>query len=281
MDNYFNSQRMTDLHLHTSHSDGKFSPEELLKKAKNIGLSCISIVDHDTVNGIEEAISLGKQMDIEVIPGVELSTTLGDMDIHINGYFIDYKNETLLEHLNMFRQERLKRAKRIVDKLHKLKVPLDYESVLAQAQNAALGRPHIANAMVENGLVHSYQDAFNLYIKNGGPAYEAKYSFSPKQAISLINKCGGVSFIAHPGCHLTEDVISELITLEIDGIETVHPGHSPQTTESLKKIANTYFLLESGGSDFHGGLRDDEDALGKFTIPYKFVSAMKRRLFLY
>lgn len=281
MDNYNNSQKITDLHLHTSHSDGKFSPQELLEKVNKVGLKCISIVDHDTVNGIEDAVSLGKKMDIEVIPGVELSTTLGDMDVHINGYFIDYKNETLLEHLNIFKDERLKRAKRIIDKLHKLKIPLEFESVLARAPHSALGRPHIANAMVENGFVNNYQQAFDQYIKNGGPAYEAKNSFSPKQAISLINKCGGVSFIAHPGCHLSEDAISELINMEIDGIETVHPGHSPQTTESLKKIANTYFLLESGGSDFHGGLRDDEDALGKYTIPYKFVSAMKRRLFLY
>ncbi|MDP2208134.1 MAG: PHP domain-containing protein [Bacteroidota bacterium] len=281
MNNTVISQASSDLHLHTSHSDGKFTTKQLLEKVNKIGLKCISIVDHDTINGIDEAISSGKKMDIEVIPGVELSTTLGDMDVHIIGYFIDYKNEILLEHLIMFREERLKRAKRIIDKLHKLKIPLDFELVLARAQHAALGRPHIANAMVENGFVSSYQEAFNQYIRNGGPAYEAKYSFSPQQAISLINKCGGVSFIAHPGCYLNEDAISELIKMEIDGIETVHPGHNPQTTESLKKIANTYFLLESGGSDFHGGLRDDEDALGKYTIPYKFVSAMKRRLFLY
>lgn len=281
MNNLIISQASSDLHLHTSQSDGKFTAKELLEKVNNVGLKCISIVDHDTVNSIAEAVKLGKEMDIEVIPGVELSTTLGDLDVHIIGYFIDYKNENLLQHLNMFREERLKRAKRIIDKLHKLKIPLDFEIVLAQAQDAAVGRPHIANAMVEYGFVSSYQEAFNQYIKNGGPAYEAKYSFSPKQAISLINKCGGVSFIAHPGCYLNEDAISELIKMEIDGIETVHPGHTPQTTESLKKIASTYFLLESGGSDFHGGLRDDEDALGKYTIPYKFVSAMKRRLFLY
>lgn len=281
MNNTVLSEPNSDLHLHTSHSDGKFTTVQLLEKVNKVGLKCISIVDHDTINGIDEAVSLGKKMDIEVIPGIELSSILGDLDVHIIGYFIDHKNENLLEHLTIFREERLKRAKRIIDNLHKLKVPLDYESVLAQAQNAVLGRPHIANAMVENGFVSSYQEAFNQYIKNGGPAYEAKYSFSPKQAISLINKCGGVSFIAHPGCYLGEDAISELINTEIDGIETVHPGHSPQTTESLKKIAHTYFLLESGGSDFHGGLRDDEDALGKYTIPYKFVSAMKRRLFLY
>jgi 3',5'-nucleoside bisphosphate phosphatase len=272
--------KFADLHLHTSFSDGNLSPLDLMKKVKNAGLKCISIVDHDIVEGTEEAIKLGKDFEIEVIPGVELSTTVGNLDVHIIGYFIDYKDKTFLDYLNLFREERLKRAERIVNKLNKLKVPLKIESVLAQNTTGSIGRPHIANALVEGGLISNYQAAFDQYIRNGGPAYESKYTVTPAEAISLINKAGGLSFIAHPNYIKDEKIFSDLINQGIDGIEVVHPSHSCETVEYLKKIASEYFLLTSGGSDYHGGLKNDEKSFGTFTIPYKMVKAMKQHLFM-
>jgi predicted metal-dependent phosphoesterase TrpH len=269
----------TDLHLHTNHSDGALSTEELLTRSRKNGLNCISIVDHDNVSAVGEAIPLGKQLGIEVIPGVELSTIINDYEIHILGYFIDNKNENLLEYLKFFRTERITRAKRIVEKLNKLKIPLKIESVLEQANIGSVGRPHIASALVEEGYVDTYLQAFSRYIKNGGPAFEKKYTLTPAQAIELINKSGGLSFIAHPGNLMNESLIYYLINIGIDGIEVVHPNHTPETTENLKKIASEYFLLESGGSDYHGGLKNDEHVLGKYTIPTKHVTAMKQRLY--
>jgi 3',5'-nucleoside bisphosphate phosphatase len=270
---------IADLHLHTSYSDGNLSPVELMKKVSNIGLNCISIVDHDIVDATEEAIELGKKFDIEVIPGVELSTNVDNIDIHMIGYFIDHKNETLLDYLKFFREERLKRAERIVNKLNKLKVPLKIESVIAQNSSGSIGRPHIANALVEEGLIRNYQEAFDQYIRNGGPAYEHKYTLNPSEAISIINKAGGLSFLAHPNYLKDEKIFLNLIEQGIDGIEIVHPSHSNETIQHLEKIANEYFLLTSGGSDFHGGLKNDEHSFGAFTVPYKMVTAMKQRLF--
>lgn len=269
-----------DLHLHTSYSDGKLTPIELLDKVSKLNIRCISIVDHDNVDGIKEAIEYAKKLNIEFIPGIELSSTIDDVDVHILGYFIDYENKKLLEHLQFYKEERIKRAKRIIDKLHKINIPLEFDYILEKSKNSAVGRPHIANAMVELGYVRSYQEAFDNYIRNGGPAYEAKYNFSSKQAIKLINQCGGLSFVAHPSAYLEDNIISKLIEFGIDGIEIIHPSHTPAVIEMLQKIASEYFLLESGGSDYHGGLRGDEEAIGKYTIPYKHINAMKRRLYL-
>jgi hypothetical protein len=163
--------------------------------------------------------------------------------------------------------------------LNKLKVPLKLESVIAKNRTGSIGRPHIANALVEGGLIRSYQAAFDQYIRNGGPAYESKYTLTPSDAISLINKAGGLSFIAHPNYIKDEKIFSELINQGIDGIEVIHPSHPPETVDFLRKIASGYFLLMSGGSDYHGGLKNDENTFGTFTIPYKMVTAMKQHLY--
>lgn len=269
-----------DLHLHTTYSDGKLTPVELIDKVSKLDLRCISIVDHDNVDGLDEATEYAKKLNIELIPGVELSSSIDDVDVHILGYFIDYKNKKLQQHLQFYKEERIKRAKRIIDKLHRMNIRLEFDLILEKSKNSAVGRPHIATAMVELGYVGSYQEAFDNYIRNGGPAYEAKYNFSPEQAIRLINECGGLSFVAHPSAYLEDNIISKLIEYGIDGIEVIHPSHNQTVIELLQKTASEYFLLESGGSDYHGGLRGDDEAIGKYIIPYKYINAMKKRLYL-
>ncbi len=270
-----------DLHLHTIHSDGVYPPSELVDKAKQAGLSVISITDHDNVAGVREGVAAGSQLAVEVIPGVELSTSVDGREVHILGYFIDTENARLAEFLRFLREERLKRAERIVEKLHSLKIPLRLEKVLEKAGEGSVGRPHIAHAMVEEGLADSFQDVFLKYIGFGCSAYVEKNHCNVEETLSMIAGCGGLSFIAHPGNAIPEQVLIRLIKAGVDGIETIHPSHSPDTIARYRGIAMEYFLLESGGSDFHGGRRNDAAALGQFTIPLSNVDTMRRRLFVH
>jgi predicted metal-dependent phosphoesterase TrpH len=267
-----------DLHMHTTHSDGSLTTVELLQRVQQVGLTTIAITDHDNVAAIDEAIAIGNEIGVRVIPGVELSASLDGNDIHILGYFFDHKNRNLLEHLEFFRIERVKRAERIVEKLNDLNVPLKIESVMEQAGKGSVGRPHIANAMVEEGLADTYHEAFTKYIGNGRPAYEKKYQVSPQAAIDLISSAGGLSVVAHPGTMIDEQVLLELIKDGVDGIEVIHPSHSPERVSHYRGIASEYFLLASGGSDFHGGKKNDYEALGRFTISESDVAVMQRRL---
>ncbi len=266
-----------DLHIHTNHSDGFYSPIELIQKVKQVGLDVISITDHDNLSAIYEAASVGKELGIEVIPGLEVSSDIGDREVHILGYFIDPDNGELERYLKFFREERLKRAIRIVNKLKALGMALSIEDVLEQAKNSAIGRPHIAQAMLQKGLISSYYEAFNKYIGNHCPAYEKKVHISPQSVVKIISDAGGLSFIAHPG-NMPESLLKELIEEGIDGIEVIHPSHNRHQVKFYKGIVNEYFLLESGGSDFHGGKREDEDNLGKYFTSSRVLEAMRNRL---
>lgn len=268
-----------DLHLHSTYSDGVHTPEELVKMAHEAGLCAIAITDHDNVAAVEEAVECGRSVGVEVIPGVELSVTVGEKDLHILAYYCDHTNKYLLDYLSFFQRERLKRAERIVEKLNNLKVPLKIESVLDLAGVGSVGRPHIANALVESGLTESYHQAFEKYIGAGGPAYEKKFQLTIKDTIKLITSSGGLAFLAHPGKSVSENEVLNLIKQGLDGIEIVHPCHTETQRQHYRRIVNQYFLLESGGSDFHGGRRGDGEIFGAYTVPLKVVETMRRRLF--
>jgi hypothetical protein len=152
------------------------------------------------------------------------------------------------------------------------------DAVLEKAGKGSVGRPHIANALVEHGLTDSYNEAFLKYLGTGRPAYERKFQISPREAIELIAFAGGLSFIAHPGCYLEEDLLQELLELGIDGIEVVHPSHNPEREAHYRGIASQYYLLTSGGSDYHGGRKNGEELLGRYTVSEEQVAEMKRRL---
>jgi 3',5'-nucleoside bisphosphate phosphatase len=267
-----------DLHIHTHFSDGGLSPRDVIARSRASGLSTIAITDHDHTGGIAEALSAGARAGIEVIPGIELSAMLNGAEIHILGYFINPEHEALQEFLYRVREERRKRAVRMVEKLNGLNLPLPLEAVLDQAGEGSIGRPHIANAMVEQGLAASYQEAFYRYLGTGRPAYEEKFPVSPADTIQVIRATGGLSFIAHPGTAMEDHVLLECIRAGVDGIEVVHPAHSQDLVHHYRGIVEEYFLLASGGSDFHGGRRNDDQALGKYTVPREFVEAMRRRL---
>jgi predicted metal-dependent phosphoesterase TrpH len=267
----------TDLHMHTYYSDGYNTPERLIDKAKNQGIKILSITDHDSVNAISEATEYSKKFGIEVIPGVEISTDIRDTEVHILGYFVDPDNKDLEHYLNFFREERYKRAIRMVKKLNILGLDITIDDVLVFAKNSAMGRPHIAQALLAKGQVKSFFEAFYKYIGNHAPAYERKVHLSPQSAFKIISDAGGLSFIAHPG-NMPEILIKELIDAGVDGIEVIHPSHSPEQVKFYRGIVNEYFLLESGGSDFHGGKREDDENLGKYYTSAKVVDTMRTRL---
>lgn len=266
-----------DLHMHTNHSDGVYSPSEIVTKAKELGLEAISITDHDSTNGIEEAIEAGNSVGVEVIPGVEISSEFNGKEVHILGYFINIKDAEFKRYLQFFREERVKRAERILEKLDTLGLHLTFDDVMDIAKNSAIGRPHIAKAMHTKGLVSSYYEAFNKYIGNGCPAYEKKVHLSPESAYKIITDAGGLSFIAHPA-FMQEDMLKDLIESGVDGIEVYHPSHPAQKVKFYKGIVSEYYLLESGGSDYHGGQRNDDGNFGRFYTSYSSLEAMKKRL---
>ena len=268
-----------DLHSHTTHSDGALSPYDLIQRAHSVRLEVLSITDHDNVGALDEAIEWGKSLSMEVITGLELSVSLGEKDVHILAYFVDHRNRDLLDYLTFFRRERLKRAERIVQKLNKINVPLKLEAVLEQAGVGSVGRPHIANALLDGGHIGSYHEAFERFIGTGGPAFEKKYQLSPADAFRLITRAGGLSFLAHPGKHISELDLSQLIKNGLDGIEVVHPAHDEKLREYYRGLVNQYFLLESGGSDFHGGKKNDDHTFGYYTVPMHVVETMRSRLF--
>jgi 3',5'-nucleoside bisphosphate phosphatase len=270
-------QGKIDLHTHTCFSDGQHSPEELIIKVKEAGIDVVSITDHDTVNGIPEAIDAGKKYGVEIIPGLEISSDIRDREVHLLAYFFDPANKELEEYLKFFRAERIKRAIRIVEKLNALGLYLELEDIMQIARNSAVGRPHIAKALVRKGLVSNYFEAFSKYIGNGCPAYERKVHVSPRSAFKIISDAGGLSFIAHPG-NLPDAVMIELIEAGLDGIEVVHPSHLPHQVKHYRGIVNEFFLLESGGSDFHGGERNDYGNLGKYYVVNSKIDAMRKQI---
>jgi predicted metal-dependent phosphoesterase TrpH len=267
-----------DLHLHTSYSDGVLSPRELVRRARQAGLQTISITDHDNVAAIPEALEAAEEEGIEVIPGVELNAHVDGREVHLLGYFVDINSPSLKEFLSLLRQERLVRAERIVEKLSSLNIPIPMEKVLEQAGKGSVGRPHIASVIIDEGYAGSHQEVFAKYLGYKGPAYIEKFPCSPEEVISIVTQAGGITFLAHPGNSVSDQMLFTLIKAGLDGIETIHPSHSPEMTAHYRGIVNEYFLMESGGSDFHGGRRNDDLFLGQYTIPADYLVVMRRRL---
>jgi predicted metal-dependent phosphoesterase TrpH len=270
------TERRADLHIHSTHSDGTLSPEEIVRLAAEAHLAAVSVTDHDNVAGVGEATDCGARLGVEVIPGVELSAIEDGSDIHMLGYFIDVSHEPLMEHLDLFRNARRIRAERMVEKLNKLGLDITIDAVLEKAGPAAIGRPHVAEALVDEGLVLSYEEVFRRYIGFGGPAYEPKYEISVVKAVDLIHDSGGLAVVAHPGVYLKEGTLKKIFDAGVDGIETVHPKHSAQTTDRFRALARELGLVETGGSDYHGDNRGST-LFADGTIPYEWVETLKRR----
>lgn len=241
-----------DLHIHSKFSDGLLSPSEIVDTAIKIGLKVISITDHDSIFGVDEALTRANRR-IEVIPAVEMSSNIGNLDIHILGYYIDHHSKALLSFLEEFREYREKRVKKIIEKLLVDGIKIDFERVKEIATNAAMGRPHIAEVLKENGYVHSISEAFIRYLGYHSPYYVPKKTAKPKEVIKKIKDCGGVPVLAHPGTiGQDSEIIYVLIKDGILGLEVWHPEHSKRQVDEFYEIGIKNGLILTGGSDFHG-----------------------------
>jgi len=277
------NQFKADLHIHTNYSDGTFSPEKVVQTALSKDLSAIAITDHDTVSGNEEAIIEGKRQRLEVIPAIELSISHNSGEMHLLGYFIDYKSKELNEKLYKLREHRKQRNPKIIEKLKQLGIEVDLQQIRKNANNGNVGRPHIAAAMLEKGYVSTIKEAFDLYLKKGGPAYVPKESLSPEEGIRLIETFGGVPVLAHPyTLGLSNEELNKLVSrlkeIGLKGIEVYYLSHR-NNNKFYEKLADIHGLCKTGGSDFHGFDRPDIEigtGLGSSRLSYSLVEEMKK-----
>jgi len=269
--------RRADLHTHTRCSDGRFRPDELVRRAREAGIQALSVTDHDCIEGIADAAEEGRRSGVEVVPGIELSITVGLREAHLLGYFFDPSHAGLRRHLERFRSWREHRVEQIVRRLNALDVPIRLEQVHAEADGGILGRPHVASAMVRNGHADTNQDAFEAYLREGGPAFVAKPPFPAEEALALLHSAGGIGVLAHPGHWTGDAALSYLVRSGLDGIESVHPSHDYTLRQYYRRKARELNLIETGGSDYHGFRDIDDQNLGRYSIPYAQFEGIRRR----
>lgn len=268
-----------DLHIHTTFSDGEFSPDEVLQLANKRRINGIAITDHDTVNGIKPTLELGKKYrGLHIIPGIELGTLFEDEEVHILGYFVDYTSKTLIEATEMLKLNRIKRGIKIVEKLNYLGMELSYEIIKEFTKDGFIGRPHIAKALLEKGYVKSVEEAFKRLLNRGKPAYVQRETLTLKETINLIHKVDGIAILAHPGLLKNKSIISKCIYYGVDGLEAIHSKHDKKDVKVLLDIARANNMIVTGGSDFHGRIVDGDYLLGKYYINIDDIPQMKGRL---
>lgn len=271
-----------DLHAHTTASDGLLTPAELVELALENGLNLLAVTDHDTTNGVAGALARATGTPLEVWPGVELSTDVSNAEVHVLGYFVDHNQAGFQEVLGRLRDSRYWRAQKMVAKLTGLGLPVTFERVLEIAGPGSVGRPHVAQALVEAGHVRSSKDAFDLYLNRNGPAYVERFKLTPVEAVQLIREAEGMPVLAHPmyinpgkdsGFDLSS-FVNELREGGLVGIECFYGDAAPDTVRDLCKVAREFDLIPTGGSDFHGRGMYATD-LGEREIPPETIERMR------
>jgi predicted metal-dependent phosphoesterase TrpH len=267
---------LVDLHLHSTASDGIYTPGELVSVCLQAGLRYIALTDHDTTGGVQEALDAAQGTALTVIPGVELSTQQeGSFELHILGYYLDHHDPSLQESLARLRRSRIERAQAILDLLSAQGYPLSWERIAALADEGTLGRPHIAQAMVEAEYVDSIEAAFRDYLRRGSTAYVPRAKLLPEEAIDLILGAGGVPVLAHP-THVVEH-IPALVRAGLLGLEAYYNDYPDPEVAFLVRLAEKHGLLVTGGTDYHGGGITTADAPGARPVPVGVVDALRAR----
>ena len=246
-----------DLHTHSNRSDGTFTPTEVVRTAAERELDVIALTDHDTTEGLEEALSAGRELGVEVVPGVEFSAEFGRTSVHVLCYFMDVEDGAFQAELQRLRDDRFRRGEMMVEKLQALGFPITFERVREIAGGGNIVRPHVAQAMVEAGIVASEEEAFERYIADGGPAHVAKHALDPVDAVAVIRDAGGLCVLAHPGMwgdqtSVPESLIERMAAAGMAGLEVDHTDHTPEQREHYRALADRLGLIATGGSDCHG-----------------------------
>ncbi len=279
--------KIVDLHTHTTASDGSYTPTELVKYAKQKGLSAIAITDHDTVAGVEEASMEGEKLGIRVIPGAELSTRVDDCDVHMTSLFINCKNKRLIKRLDDMAASRQERNYKMVDKLHEAGFQIDRRDLDALGEGKILARGHIAQILIARGYATELKEALRKYLSKGTPGYVQKEVLSPEECIQLVHDAGGLIFVAHlhqidpQDPEHCKDVARRLIRMGADGLETQYCEFDDEWRQATEQIAQECGCLRSGGSDFHGAMKKGLDlacGYGDLQVPYTFLEAMDAEL---
>jgi predicted metal-dependent phosphoesterase TrpH len=264
-----------DLHVHTTASDGLYTPADVVALAREVKLRVIAISDHDTVEGIAEAVEAARGTELEVIPAIEISTELDGTEYHILGYYLDYTRPDLAAELADSCAARLERGKKMLARLRELGMPLSWDRVLELAGDGALGRPHIARALEEAGYVESSQEAFDRYLGYDKPAYVSRVKMTPYQAIEMIRGAGGVAVLAHPWG--LPPIIPELVAGGLQGLEVYYPKYGPEVIGYLCQWVRRYGLVSTGGSDFHGLALLPDNPLGGVHVPESCVEKLRQQ----
>lgn len=265
-----------DLQTHTTASDGALPPAQVVQAAHDAGLHAIAITDHDTVDGLAEAMDAGERLGVRIVPGVELSTHFDDDELHLLGLHLS-NTEAMRSALAELRDGRVERARRIVETLNRQGVPVTMEAILAQADGGAVGRPHVARAMVAGGWVRDFREAFDKWLGFGRPAYAAKERFDVAEGIALVHRAGGLAVWAHPGESATVTRVGRLADVGLDGVEVLHPSHPPYLVQKLVGIVDAAGLVPSGGSDWHGNT-DGARRLGGQLVPKVWLDRQDARV---
>jgi hypothetical protein len=259
--------RLIDLHAHSTASDGVLSPQQLVRFAKDCNISVLAVTDHDTLEGLPVAMAEGARVGVQVVAGIEITAHVGDLEVHILGHFIDPGDKRLAEFLASSRNDRIERARRMVEKLWALGLPLDMNEVLSLALGSSVGRPHVAQAMIQRGYVTSLQEAFDRYLTIGKPGYAERPRIPAALAIRAIKEAGGVASLAHPRQYGHDEIIPPLVQQGLMGLEVYHPEHDAESLFRYERVRLEYDLSAVGGSDYHGteGLRSMR--LGRPALP--------------
>jgi predicted metal-dependent phosphoesterase TrpH len=284
-------ERSIDLHAHTTASDGDQSPVQLVERAKEKGLAAIAVTDHDTTDGVTEAVEAGRRLGVEVVPGIELSAQIDHGQCHILGLNIDPHHDGLLSRLRDIQYKRINRNRLMVDKLNALPeftgrgLHISMEELEQAAGGDIIARPHFARVMIQKGIVSSVQEAFDEYLAEGRPGNAQKEKVTPEEAIDLIHRAGGAAFLAHPNNlkretpEETELYILRLKAEGMDGIEARYNLHTPEDNARYLELAARHGLLTSGGSDFHGPTVKPKVFLGDVEngspAPYGLLTALR------
>jgi hypothetical protein len=265
-----------DLHAHSTASDGELSPAELVRLAVDRGLSTLALTDHDTTEGIDAARRAAAGTPLELIPGVELSADVPHAEVHVLGYYIDWHTARFQAMLDRFREGRFGRAEKMTRKLAALGAPISFQRVKEIAGDASIGRPHVAQALVEAGHVATIAEAFDRYIGRNGPAYVERFRLTPEDAVGLILDAGGVPVLAHP--REVTDYIAPLVKAGLLGLEAYYNGYDDATRSLLAHLAKQHGLIATGGSDFHGlNKMAHMSGLGEVDIPPNVVSRLREK----